>query len=482
MHNNFPENGMYSQLKSLFTLSLFSLLLTSCSSIRQDPSPSLGRPWLPAPTEEVANRQPNLGHYEPSSAASLVTKGELDLPMMMDIALENSPETRRAWHLAKAAAARQGQAKSQFYPTIQLSAGADRERVEGPATPAIYRTVLAGPTLQLNYTLFNFGANRASLSAAQNLLRAANYQYNRSLQQVSHGVQIAYFKCHSAMAELEANQISLNEAKETCRMVEARWQAGLGNRQNYLQARADMLQRQYQWERSRANVENCRSHLARLLGVRIDESMKITPCQMPDSWKDLEADVQELISSAVGNRPDVVAGYAQLKAAQNRLLSVEKGAYPQLVATVNGGLGHYSHGSSTKNYSLFLGLSWNLFDGYSRAYKILEERAKVAVAREDLRSLELQAMDEVWTAFHDYHSAVREVESTRALLAAAGEAFEAAQMTYKNGLGSFLDLLRAQDDLACARRQNVLSQTACLTALSNLAYATGNFEKLSPAP
>lgn len=468
------------QLKSLFTISLFSLLLTSCASTGPSPTTSLGRPWIPDPSEDLTNRSSDLGNYGPSSAAALVTKGELDLPMMMDIAFENSPETRRAWHLAKAAAARREQAKSQFYPTVEVSAGGDRERIEGPAGLANYRTAWTGPALQLNYTIFNFGANGANLSAAQEMLQAANYQYNRSLQQVLHGLQIAYFKFNAALAEVESNRASLDEAKETCRMVEARWQAGLGNRQNYLQARADMLQRQYQLERSRAGLETCRAELARLLGVRIDGAMRILPCQLPDSWADLDVDVQELISEAIRSRPDLLAGYAQLKAARNQLLAAEKSRYPQFVAAVKGAWGHYSRGPSTKNGSLFLGLSWTLFDGYSRTGKILEERARVEVAREDLRSLELQAMDQVWTAFHDYRSAVREAESTRALLAAAAEAFGATQLTYKNGLGSFLDLLRAQDDLALARRQNVLSQTACLTALANLAYATGNFEKFAP--
>src|SRR5262249_33857225 len=63
----------------------------------------------------------------------------------------------------------------------------------------------------------------------------------------------------------------------------------------------------------------------------------------------------------------------------------------------------------------------------------------------------LRALRETWNAYFDVQTAERKLEYATALVASAEGAYAATLATYQRGLGTVLDLLAAQRDLADAR-------------------------------
>lgn len=100
-------------------------------------------------------------------------QGPLSIAEMVDIALQNNPETQSAWWRARQAAAATGSARSAYYPDVSIRASADHGRnykfVNGPEVP--YTNV--GADLILSYLLLDMGERSANVAAAEAALTSS---------------------------------------------------------------------------------------------------------------------------------------------------------------------------------------------------------------------------------------------------------------------------------------------------------------------
>ncbi|MDR3117763.1 MAG: TolC family protein [Puniceicoccales bacterium] len=407
-----------------------------------------------------------------SGSASLVGQVDLDLALLVDMAFENSPETRRLWHGARAAAARSGTALSPLFPQIVAGGAVAREWQEGNGSHG-RSTVGAVPSLSLTWRLFSFGSDLASARAARCNLQAANLIHGRSLQTLLFRVQSAYFSLNAAEATVEARAAALREAEELLALAESRFQAGLENRQNYLQARAAMLQARHGWEESRALVEQRRAALAEVVGVRVSSQFRIRRSQLPEGAA-VEEDVEAIVARALRCRPDLLSLQAQLDAVRAGERAARGASLPRLVASVSADRLRTGGGGTERDAVASLGLSWDLFTGFERTARRMERREEAAMALESLRGAELRAVGEIWSAYQDHRAALRQLESARGLLAAADEAFHACEIAYRAGLCSFHELLAVQNRFAGAREGLVAAECRFSLSLAALAHAGGD--------
>jgi outer membrane protein TolC len=77
-------------------------------------------------------------------------------------------------------------------------------------------------------------------------------------------------------------------------------------------------------------------------------------------------------------------------------------------------------------------------------------------------------------------TAAQRVHTSRDLLESAGQAAEVTSGRYKSGVGSILDLLTAQRNLALARAQDVQARSDWYQSVAQLAHDTGVL--LPPSP
>ncbi|MDR2677040.1 MAG: TolC family protein [Puniceicoccales bacterium] len=409
-------------------------------------------------------------------AVELVGKSDLDLSALVNIAFENNPETRRLWHLCRAADAQGKRAQSVFFPTVNVSAAASRVRTENPGMDAVCSTVYACPAAELNYVLFTFGASTANARAAYQNLQAANFQYNRALQTVLYQVQRCYFELSAALAAADAKEADLKDATETFKVGEARLMTGLGDRQTFLRVKANMLQAQYALEASRAAVEVKRAALARVMGVRVSEDLRIIAGKLPEKLSPLDGEVQRMISRALQVRPDLLAARAAVAAMEYGERAARADLLPKVVLSASGAMTDYGHGANTQSGNVSLALVWDVFDGNNRHYKLLEQRERRRAAVAAYRSAELEVAGDIWSQYHGYRSAFQRLQAAREMLDAATEAFHAVDTSYRNGLSGLSDLLHAQGALATARASLVAAESDFSVSLAGLAYVAGTIE------
>jgi outer membrane protein len=129
--------------------------------------------------------------------------------------------------------------------------------------------------------------------------------------------------------------------------------------------------------------------------------------------------------------------------------------------------------------------NWTVFDGGARKNRLAEAQANVHATEAQVNVSRDQIANEVWAAFSDFHTALRQREAATALLEATSRSYEAALKSYNYGLRNLLDVTAAQRTLAQARSTDVLARTQVLTTLANLAFRTGDsiqLNAMSPRP
>ena len=137
--------------------------------------------------------------------------------------------------------------------------------------------------------------------------------------------------------------------------------------------------------------------------------------------------------------------------------------------------------SGTRSWSL----KWTLFDGARREYRYRPGHADKKAAQAEIDALRDQIADEVWAAYSNMQTALRQQQAAAALLTASQQSYEAAHEAYGYGVRNLLDVVSAQKTLAQARSEDIAARTQFLLQVTNLAFRTGDLiqtQHWSPAP
>ena len=103
-----------------------------------------------------------------------------------------------------------------------------------------------------------------------------------------------------------------------------------------------------------------------------------------------------------------------------------------------------------------------------------KREANSRAAQAQVNATRDQITDEIWTAYSNLKTALRQRQSELALLEAGNQSYAAELESYKYGVRSFLDVTAAQRTLAQARSTDVLARTQVLAAIAKLAFETGD--------
>jgi outer membrane protein len=402
---------------------------------------------------------------------------ELDLYELLDLAFIRNPETKVAWSQAALASAQKTKVDSAFYPHVTASLNTARVEQLGATEPdgkhlTTSISNIIYPQVEISYSLFKFGAHRESSQAALGALKATNFQFNQSLQDVAYRVELAYFSLDSAIAIVRANGQNLEDTKVALDAAQNRYQSGLANRQDLLKAQAAHSAAAFDLENSRSAVESARAHLAIAIGIRVNDKLRIVTSDaraIPDV-----DELEHLIEKSLEMRQDMQAKRELLAAKQHGLEAKKYDQYPELVTGLKASRKKIQDTPGMyNNFEAYVGLRWDIFDGHLKMAERLMAREEVEISRQQLKAKALAIAGEVWECFYALKSAVQKLNSAQNSERCAWEAFNYSQEAYANGLCSFTDLLTSQSALSVARKQLVCAKNDLSVSWVRLTYCTG---------
>jgi len=463
-------------VRFLLTLST-AALLAGCMSAK--PPASTTSPWTPPSRAQKPDAV-----WEQLRAQTNDFSKPMTLAELADTALQNNPASRKAWNDARAAVAQVAQAKGYFMPTLVANAGASREKTTAEPDTYDSGSTRYGPGLQVNYLILNFGGGRkAAVEAALQTVYAANFTFNRSIQDILLAAETAYYGVISANAGVLAAEATVKDARTALEATQIRKSAGTGTELDVLQAQAAYDQSLYGLANAQGLAMIARGNLAQAIGVPADTELQVAEPTVDVTGPLGAQDMQKLIDGAMNRRPDIAALRATLAAKKATVTAVGSTLWPSLYFNGNVNRDYFKNISGNEmqdsdwSYGGGLSLQWTLFDGLQTLSAKRAAQAQADSMQDQLKQAELAASADVWARYHNYETALQKYKFSTAFLNSASSSYDMALDSYKAGLKSILDLLNAENQLAQARSQQIASRQETFTALANLAYSTGLLEK-----
>jgi len=436
--------------------------------------------------QSATGTQQNPISSRPLEDSLIDTKLTYDLPALVDLALHANPETRVSWEDAKAAAASLERNRSTWYPTLTAIAFGQYFKTSFP----IPGGALASHgysnygSLNLAWTLFDFGRREALVDAGAQRLSAANFAFNRKHQEIAYRVASSFFAYQAVQSKVTAAQQTLDAASAGTASVQAKFDQGLATRPDLLLAVQEQAKASYDFQDARGSVIQAQADLTANLGISPSYSLQLIDLSKLPLPAGLEQSVEKIVDQALEQRPDLMARLAELRAHEAEVKKARAEFWPKL--SLGGNIGNQYWGNvhttppGNESYSAsnlvgtaMLTMEWTLFDGFERSNAVHEAEARKEASRAQLEALRLEIIRDIWKAYADTKTALEKREFALALLKAAEESYAATQESYTHGFSTVIELLSAQKDLARARYTEIDSRATLLRSAATLIYASG---------
>jgi outer membrane protein len=465
-----------------------ALLLAGCagtpsvSGVR-GASPSPETPWTPPPdaVPRIAEADTSAAAAVPPDIADRVQR--LTLAEIVDLGLRNNPTTRLAWANAQTAASVYGSERGAWFPTIDADVSAARLKTAASQGRSAVEQSILTPSVTLTYLLFDFGGRTGRVAGARQRLVAASFTHNAAIQDVVLQVQVSYFRYLANHALLAAQRTTLEEAQTNLTAAEERRRVGLATIADVLQARTAASQARLDLQTIEGNVQTTRGALALALGLPANLPYDVDSTAAAAPVAPLADSVNAIIATALQGRPDLAAIQAEVAAARAAIGETRAALLPSLGFSATGGRTYATTiPDGANSYTLSLGLTIPLFNGFSRQYDLRSAEFEAEAAQARARSLRQEVVFQVFSAYYALQTATRRVGTAEDLLASAEQSNQVALGRYKAGVGSVLDLLAAQTALAGARAQLVDARLAWSVSLAQLAHDAGVLDTRGGSP
>jgi outer membrane protein len=420
----------------------------------------------------------------PTAAYSIDPNMKYTLAELIDLAEQHNPETRVAWEAAKSRAAALGIERSVLYPTMAVVALGSYTR-QGPLIGQFFQRQTVGifePTLHLEYLIFDVGGRSGAIDVAKADLLAADFAFNDTHRNLIFQVASAYYRLLNAEGQRDAAEVSLKNAQAVEEDAQNRLENGLATKPDQLEAAAARAQSDFDLQAAIGAVDIARGDLATGMGLPPETALQvqgIDELKMPNA---LAESVDQEINRAFAQRPDLMQQLALVRAADASIKQAKSSYFPTLSFSGDGGWVR-AYGQTNQLPASYasgyvwdteLQLRWTLFDGARREYQIAQAKSEKRKAQANVDALRDQIANEVWQAYSNMRTALRQQQAAAALLTSSEQSYEAAHEAYGYGVRNLLDVVSAQKTLAQARSEDIFARTQLLFQVANLAFRTGD--------
>lgn len=389
------------------------------------------------------------------------------LDALIDQALAGNPSLDIAQARVRMANAAVRGARAVQWPQVNAQYDMTRQRF---SENYIYPPPLAGSMntdnslqLRVDFDPDLWGKNRSLAAAAQSRAQAAAADLQQSRNTLIAATTQGYFQLQNALAQAAAIESIVGKLQEALNITRDRFRNGLGTQVDVDQADSAVSSAQVQLGQVRNNAELLRNQIAALTAVSPAQGQKVAirhggplPTGVP----------QSLPMELLGRRPDIVAARLQAEAAGNEISAAKADFYPNInlsafVGFMSLGTGELLHGGS-KFYGVGPAISLPIFHGGALNAELEGRRGARDLAIAQYNQTILTAVHEVANASASIRNLQQQIRDQEASTKAITSAYDIALKRYKAGLGNFVQVLLAQNE--------VLKQTVLAADLHARAY------------
>lgn len=431
---------------------------------------------------------------EISFAAKVKAPTPLSLGQSIKIGLAQSPRIASARSRVAASEATVGQARSGFYPQVDItesynrttnpmwafgtklnqeiisSADFDPTRLNDPKAIENF-----GTTLSATLPVYNRGQTWIGWKQAKLHSQAISYQRDRIRQQVIADIVVRYFGVLLAHERLLVVNQALKTAEAHRKSVGSRFKSGLVVKSDVLRAEVRIAELEQERLQAQSQEEIARAALDAAMGVEIGRAFELVTKMRRHSA--LGDPLKIWISTALKSRPDLQQMRLQEMMAEQEVKKATAAHLPGIYVSGSYELDSEDFTKTANNYTVGALMRVNLFSGFGLQAKVHEAKAGVRQMRAMVEQLELRVKVETRKAFLEAHSAWQRINVAEAAIAQAEEGLRIVRNRYESGLFTIVNLLDAEVALEQARMHYFQSLHDLEIATARLKLAAGTIDE-----
>ncbi|MEJ0034762.1 MAG: efflux transporter outer membrane subunit [Gammaproteobacteria bacterium] len=399
------------------------------------------------------------------------------LQQLVEIALDNNRDLRAAVLNVESLRAQFRIQAAALFPQVDavLSEARGRTPADVSRTGAPEKTGSYSVGASFGWELDLFGKLRSLRAAALEQYLASVQGRNAAQILLISQVADQYLTMLADDELLAVTDQTLRTARESYEIVKLQFDVGAGSELDVRQAQSVVEQAQANRAaqlRARAQAEN---GLVLLLGAS-PPSGALVGSRLDD--QDILEDLPEGLPSALlARRPDVLQAEALLRSTNADIGAARAAFFPSIDLTASGGTasaglsGLFKAGSAAWTFAP--SIATPLFEGGANRANLDAARARKEIAVAQYQKAIQSAFQEVADGLAARGTFNEQIAALDRFTQAQQRRLDLAQLLYKNGESSYLDVLTAQTDLYDARLVLVAARLQRLTNLVDLYRALG---------
>jgi outer membrane protein len=419
-------------------------------------------------------------------AADDALPAELSLEAALKIGRAHQPALRQARAQVAAADARVDEARAALLPQVSATGSYTRSTGNLVASPGSIGS--GGGTVSTTTSFDTFSFWRSGITATQLLWDFGQSWQRRNAARASadaqekseHTTQLnadlairaAFFTARAARDAVAVARTALDNQTRHLDQIRAFTEVGTRPQIDLLQAQADQANAELSLINAQNDYATARALLNQMMGVEAPATYEVAgPPSGPLTGED--GPLETLVDEAVRARPEVAALVDQLRAQELANRATHDRYYPALNATTGLTYSGPDLGRLTWNWSGGLVLSWPIVEGGLVRAAVREGDANANAVRAQIDSQRQQVRVDVDQARLAIAAAKAALSASGRSLTAANGRLDLAEVRYRTGVGSGIELSDAQLAATNAAFQQLQATLKLDTARAQLQKALG---------
>lgn len=387
-------------------------------------------------------------------------------------AIETNPEVSARLNGYRASVDEVDIARAGYYPRVDLSANAGRERdrvsSRDPESDSLSRT---GATLSVTQMLWDGLGTRNEVRRLGHAKLTRYFEFVDTTEQVALEAVRAYYDVLRYRRLVELAEDNYVQHKASHDQILSRFRAGVSRGVDLEQAAARLALAESNLATEIANLHDVSARYHRIVG-------ELPPARVeaPTALKQgLPTSTEQALQSAVASSGAVAAAVENLRSVRAQADTRRSAFQPRVELRARSGMGrnYESVPDQRRDAAAEIVLSWNLFNGGADQASVRQIADLVNQAADQRDGV---CRDVRQTAVIAYNDTIKLVDQLRFLDAnqlAIEKARDAYRKQFDIGQRSLLDLLNAENELYTARRSYVNAEVDLDIAYARVHAATG---------
>lgn len=426
------------------------------------------------------------------AAAATNTPASLTLPQCLDLALKQNPQVLKAKEDIRRACGVIVEARAAALPQVTAAgqySRVDKRSLDLPPMMSGTPDNLLNPWLakiEVSQLVYSGGRIGAAVRAAKLTDQIALLGFQRVVADTILAVRRNFSQILLNQQLVTVRQESVKLLQRQLADTKLRFDAGAVPHFNVLRAEVELANAKPPLIRAQNDLRLSRESLVKLLAIDAPHTQTFTTIAFDGKllYEHRACDLVAALTDALKQRPELAQADKQVSLADESIKNAQAGHKPEFSVFGNYGIHDQAYGNdidqTRDGWMLGVRATWNLFDGMATRGRVTQTRAQREQAAFDFADTRRGIELEVRQAYADYLQALELLEAQKKTVEQADESLRLAEVRFRAGSGTQLDVFSAQTALTEARSNEIQALYAYNVALAVLDRVTGRTVKPTP--